>query len=174
MNINPLFSKGDEKLTYIDTTPKNDEPLSFVSLTNNINYKDEISSIPINSKTKQQNTKNTENSLSKRKGMCCYSKESDDSRCCGACYWICPSKTVEEQCNFCPKNFCEFWKSGYIQTREGGVKEENVCRECECDDCFYTTICFPCKFPLFFPCFIGSVFNEGINKLCGNKRNYLF
>lgn len=171
MNINPLFSKGDEMLTYIDTTTNYEEPLSFESLTNNVNYKDEISSIPINSKTKQQNT---ENSLSKRKGMCCYSKESDDSRCCGACYLLCPSNNVKEQFNCCLNTFCDFWKSGYIQTTDGVVREEDRCSQCECDDCFCTTVCFPLKFPLFFTCFLGSVFNECINKICGSQRNYLF
>ena len=162
-----------EMLTYIDTPPKYEEPLSIGSVRNNVSNKEKIIVGILSSKQKQKQ-QNTEDSLSKRKGMCCYSKESDDSRCCGACYLICPSKSVEEQCNCCPNNFCEFWKSCYIQTTEGSVREKDKCRECECDDCFWTTVCFPCKFSLFFPCFLGSVFNECINKLCGSQRNYLF
>ena len=93
-----------------------------------------------------------------KKGKCCYSKESDDSRCLGACYWLCSTENVEDQCNCCPNNFCEFWKSGYIQTNDGHVKnEETSCDECECDDCFCTTVCFPLKFSIFFPCFLVVV-----------------
>ena len=119
--------------------------------------------------------KNTEDALSNRKGKWCYSAESRESRCCGACYWLCHPNPHKEPCECCPNTFCDFWKSGYIQTTGGyGTYEEDRCEECECDDCFWTTVCFPCKVPLFVPCFLGSLFNEGINKVCGSNRNYLF
>lgn len=151
-----------ELITYIDKPPKYENPVS-IGATKNGAIK--------NDATKNGPTKNGPTN----KGKCCYSKESDDSRCLGACYWLCSTENVEDQCNCCPNNFCEFWKSGYIQTNDGHVKnEENSCDECECDDCFCTTVCFPLKFSIFFPCFLGSLFNEGMNKICSSNRNYLF
>ena len=117
---------------------------------------------------------NTKVSTSKRKDKCCYSKESHDSRCCGGCYWLCPSDKVKERCECCPNNFCDYWKSGYIQTIASSVRSEDRCNEFECDDCFCTIICFPVKFPIFSPCCIGSILNELLNKLCNTNRNYLF
>lgn len=158
-----------EVLTYIDTPPNYEEPIIIVSTINKDCKK-------VNKKIvkKQKKTKITEDNLFERKGKCCYSKESDDSRCCGVCYWLCTSNTHKERCECCPNTFCDYWKSGYIQTTEGSVNKEDSCREFECDDCFCTVICFPFKFPVFFPCFLGSLFNEGVNKLCESNRNYLF
>jgi len=186
---NPPEYEG-EIITYIDTPPKYEEPQSIVGVTQNVSNKDIINVVTINSTTINSTTinstpkktklklkakqKNTENSISNRKGKCCYSKESDESRCCGVCYWLCRSNPTKERCECCPNTFCDYWKSGYIQTTEGFVRDEDRCRDCECDDCFCTVICFPFKFPVFFPCFLGSLFNEGINKLCGSNRNYLF
>lgn len=169
-NANPqiIICYGDtppeyegELLTYIDRPPKYEEQPT-------------LGTIPIKTKSKPTK-KNTEDALSNRKGKWCYSTESIESRCCGACYWLCHPTPHKEPCECCPNTFCDFWKSGYIQTTGGyGTYEEDRCEECECDDCFWTTVCFPCKVPLFVPCFLGSLFNEGINKVCGSNRNYLF
>lgn len=155
-----------EMLTYIDTPPKYENPLSIGGVTNNLINKEPIKSNP----------KKTEDSISYRKGKCCYSTESIESRCCGACYWLCHPNPHKKPCECCPNTFCDYWKSGYIQTTEGSLKEEDSSRECECDDCFCTAVCFPFKFAVFFPCFIGSLFNEGVNNLCRSRsnRNYLF
>jgi hypothetical protein len=151
INVDTPPAYNVEMITYIDTPPKYEEPKN------------------IESTIKKNNIKNNSN----RKGACCYSAESDDSRCCGACYWLCPSSADEEQNNCCPTTFCDYWKSGYIQTTDGTLIQEERCDECECDDCFWTTMCLPCKFPIFFPCFLGSVFNGCMNKICGSERNYL-
>ena len=167
-----------ELSTYIDTPPKYEKPLSIAEITNNVSNnvgnKEPIKSKPIKSKPIKITKKKTEDSISYRKGKCCYSTESIESRCCGACYWLCHPNPHKERCECCPNTFCDYWKSGYIQTTEGSVNKEDRCRECECDDCFCTVICFPFKFTVFFPCFLGSVFNNGINELCGSNRNYLF
>jgi hypothetical protein len=149
-----------ELIHYIDTPPKYEEPKNIERIIKNNNS---------NSKPNR-----SEYIPPKRKGACCYSAESDDSRCCGACYWLCPSSADEEQNNCCPSTFCEYWKSGYIQTTDGTLRDEERCDECECDDCFWTTVCLPCKFPIFFPCFLGAVFNGCMNKICGSERNYWF
>ena len=159
----------DKILSFIDTPPKYEEGASISAAS--------LSAASISAasiKTKTKTPKKTENNLSKRKGKCCYSKESHDSRCCGACYLLCPSNTSEEQCEFCHNNFCDYWKSGYIQTTDGINHPEDRCPELECDDCCCTTCCFPLKFPIFFPCCLGSVCNEILNKLCGSNTNYLF
>jgi hypothetical protein len=163
-----------EMLTYIDTPPQYEGPLYAGPLYARPLHEKQVSIVKIKSKPIKTNPKNTENNLSNRKGKCCYSKESDDSRCCGVCYCLCPTNPTKERCECCPNTFCDFWKSGYIQTTDGPVREEDSCRECECDDCFCTLCCFPIKFPIFFPCCLGSVFNNSMNKLCGSNRNYLF
>jgi hypothetical protein len=176
-----------EILTYIDTPPKYEKVLNIEEQIKAEQIKAEqikaeqikakpIKAKPIKQKSIKSKPKNTEedDTLSKRKGKCCYSKESDDSRCCGACYWLCTSNTYKERCECCPNTFCEFWKSGYIQTRDGPVRDQDRCDVFECDDCLCTAICFPFKISLFFPCFLGSVFNNSINNLCGSNRNYLF
>ena len=168
-----------EMLTYIDTPPKYEgssyERAPYDAVT--IEPKPKIepkSKIEPKPKSKASPTPKPKNTLSNRKGTCCYSRESDESRCCGACYWLCPPNPKKERCECCPNTFCDYWKSGYIQTTQGGTRDEDSCHECECDDCFCTTICLPFKFPVFFPCFLGSLFNNCINELCVSNRNYLF
>ena len=98
----------------------------------------------------------------------CYSRESIDARCCGACYFVCPQKTVEAQCNCCLNDFSTYWDSGLVQTTSGyGNKEEEKNGIC----CW---LCFPLKFSLFFPCFLGSLGNGCINCLRETNLNYLF
>ena len=115
-----------------------------------------------------------EENPTKKKCTHCYSPESNDSRCCGACYYLCPSKSITDRCEFCPKTFSEYWHSGYIQTYEGGLESRDPCPECGCDeDCFCTTLCIIPKFGTFFPCFLGSLFNNAINACTDCERNYL-
>jgi hypothetical protein len=110
----------------------------------------------------------------KKKCTHCYSSESNDSRCCGACYYLCPTKSIPDRCEFCPKTFSEYWHSGYIQTYEGSIDTRDPCPECGCDeDCFCTTLCIIPKFATFFPCFLGSLFNNAINACTDCERNYL-
>jgi hypothetical protein len=98
----------------------------------------------------------------------CYSRESIDARCCGACYFICPKKTVEAQCNCCQNDFSTYWDSGLVQTVSGyGNKTEEKNGVC----CW---LCFPLKFGLFFPCFLGALGNGCINCLRETNLNYLF
>jgi len=95
----------------------------------------------------------------------CYNKSSIDARCCGACYCCCPEKTKEYQCNVCPNTFCIYWNSGYVQTEAiNGSPDTNGC---------CCMLCFPVKFTLFFPCFLGSVFNNCINYMRDTDLNYL-
>ena len=96
---------------------------------------------------------------------CCYSKDSIDSRCCGVCYCCCPSKTIQEQCNFCPIDFNDYWSSGYVQTHDGYGNTSDCC--CFC-------VWLPVKLVLFSPCFLGSIFNNCINWSRGTRLNYLF
>jgi hypothetical protein len=116
----------------------------------------------------------SETGTDSKKCIHCYSPESDDSRCCGACYYGCPKKSINDRCECCPNSFCDYWQSGYVQTIDGPLRKEEQCDECECDDCFCTTLCLPFKFPMFFPCFLGALCNGAINKMAGSYRNYLF
>jgi len=116
----------------------------------------------------------------------CYKENSTDTRCCGLCYYCCPAKHIdknidEKRCDCCPVDFEDYWYSGYVQTTAGyGNTAEDINGLC----CW---CCFPVKFPLFFPCFLGSLCNHAINKCCATtccaslggcaapiKRNYLF
>ena len=109
----------------------------------------------------------------------CYKIFSTDARCGGLCYCCCPAAHIDEivdekRCDCCPKDFCHYWNSGYVQTTSGygnfDDEKNGVC-------CWF---CFPVKFPLFFPCFLGSLVNQGLNSCCASccgipiKRNYLF
>uniref|UniRef100_A0A6C0IIN6 Uncharacterized protein n=1 Tax=viral metagenome TaxID=1070528 RepID=A0A6C0IIN6_9ZZZZ len=97
----------------------------------------------------------------------CYNTASTDARCCGACYYCCPTKKkVEERCECCPNDFDTYWDSGYVQTNVGyGTEDPNgLC--CWC--------CFPIKFPVFFTCFLGSLCNNYINWTRDTNLNYLF
>ena len=101
----------------------------------------------------------------------CYNPDSIDARCCGACYKCCPSKTFEQQCNFCPNDFTTYWDSGYVQTvsgyggKAGAESEKNG---------VYCCICFPLKFAMFFSCCFGSMCNGCINYMRDTNMNYLF
>ena len=100
------------------------------------------------------------------------STANNDKRCCGSCHCLCRSKTVDENKHICTKNVIDFWNSGYIQTSCG--TGSNEIKECGCNDCCATTLCLPLKITLFFPCFIGSLFNACINKVRSTDSNYLF
>jgi len=104
----------------------------------------------------------------------CYNKSSLDSRCCGACYCLCPVNDKIEQCYFCPYTLLEYWNSGYVQTSGGYGGANERCSNDECSFC--CIICFPIKLPLFFPCLIGASFNHCINYIRGGntEHNYLF
>ena len=84
-----------------------------------------------------------------------------------------PHLNTNTKNQFCPTDISDYCRSEYIQTTSGTGSETN--KECGCDDCCATTICLPFKFPLFLPCFIGSLFNGCINKVKStNEKNYLF
>jgi hypothetical protein len=100
----------------------------------------------------------------------CYKRDSIDARCCGICYACCPKKTVEEQCNCCPNDFGKYWDSGYVQTTAGYGKQAVIDEKNGLCCCF----CFPVKFGLFFPCFIGSIGNGCINFIRNTNVNYFF
>ena len=80
--------------------------------------------------------------------------------------------TVNNNHDVCTKNVIEFWNSGYIQTQCGTGNVEDS-KDCGCDDCCATTLCFPLKIILFSPCFIGALFNGCINKIRATDKNYL-
>lgn len=115
---------------------------------------------------------------SKDTGCCCckkgcYKYDSTDTRCCGLCYCLCPAKNISKlvdknRCDFCPDNFQEYLESGYFKTIDGPSDKDN---------CFCTTLCLPIKFPLFFPCFLGTLVNQCFNSYCcastNQDRNYL-
>ena len=106
------------------------------------------------------------NSNSNSSSCCaCYGPNSSDARCCGLCYFCCPTPPNKEQCFCCLNNFTEYWDSGYVQTVSGYGDEENngVC-------CVF---CFPLKFALFFTCCLGSIGNGWINCMRNTNLNYL-
>ena len=104
----------------------------------------------------------------------CYDANSTDARCCGVCYCCCPAANIDKEidkkrCDCCPNDFNEYWYSGLVQTTMGyGNSEQDINGCC----CF---VCFPIKFAFFFPCFFGSLANDGLNRCCTSpiKRNYL-
>jgi hypothetical protein len=97
----------------------------------------------------------------------CYTKDSFDSRCCGACYYCCPIKDKEKQCHYCPNTFSEYWYSGYVQTSAGyGTQSEDINGVC----CWF---CFLPKLSLFWPCLFGSTCNSCINSIRNTNTNYL-
>jgi len=79
---------------------------------------------------------------------------------------------VANNCDVCTKNVTAYWNSGYIQTQCGTGNVEDS-KDCGCDDCCATTLCFPLKIILFSPCFIGALFNGCINKIRATDKNYL-
>ena len=98
----------------------------------------------------------------------CYRTTSTDARCCGLCYYCCPTPNVNNQCNFCPNNINSYCNSGYIITQTTGQPE----RWDDCD-CCCTLVCLPLKFSCFFPCFFGSICNNCINYMRDTDFNYL-
>uniref|UniRef100_A0A6C0HFM1 Uncharacterized protein n=1 Tax=viral metagenome TaxID=1070528 RepID=A0A6C0HFM1_9ZZZZ len=131
----------------------------------------------------------------------CYSKKSKDSRCCGICYCTIPLVVgsaiplvvgsaiplvvgsaiplvvvgKDQQCNVCYNNVYDFCSLSCIQTKSGtGSIQEGGCEELGWDDCCSTMCCLPLKLPILLPWFIGSMFNECINKMASTNKNYLF
>jgi len=105
----------------------------------------------------------------------CYEADSTDARCCGVCYCCCPAANIDKEidkkrCDCCPNDFNEYWYSGLVQTTMGyGNPAEEINGVC----CWF---CFPIKFSMFFPCFLGSLLNHTINHCCCDAqmtRNYL-
>lgn len=102
----------------------------------------------------------------------CYNKEtSNDMRCCGLCYGLCTTRNKADQCYVCPETFEIYYNSGYFVTTDSLSKTGEPCEDCLC-----TILCLPTKLPLFFPCLLGSIFNNVIN-VCRNTttipHNYL-
>ena len=112
-----------------------------------------------NKKSNKETTNTPENKL-----CCCYSKNSHDMRACGLCYTFCYKSDELDQCNFCPYTFKEYYESGYFMTKLSGTDP----------DCCCSIVFLPIKLPLFFPCLLGSIFNNMINCCCNTKANYLF
>ena len=129
-----------------------------------------VSAQPINTASNEHMRQRAFVQIASDMSCCCsrgfvYGKDSIDARCCGACYYCCPSKYKEDQCYVCPVDFDEYWKSGYIQTHDGYGNTDDYC--CFC-------VFLPIKLPLFLPCFLGSLFNNCINWTRGTSLNYLF
>ena len=101
------------------------------------------------------------------KPLCCYNKESKDMRCCGLCYTFCYNPNKDNQCYVCPETFKIYYKSGYFTTIDGSQTGE------ECENCLCTVLCLPIKIPIFFPCLLGSLFNNAINYCRNTETNYL-
>ena len=98
----------------------------------------------------------------------CYRKDSNDTRCLGICYRLCPSeKTNNMRCEICTNGFWDHCRSGYIYTDDAG------CNDDDSAGC-YCIMCFPFKLGIFSPCLLGSIFNSCLNTLCNTNTNYLF
>jgi len=101
----------------------------------------------------------------------CYRKDSNDTRCGGICYRLCPSeKTNNMRCEICTNGFWDHCRSSYIYTDDAGCNNEDE------DDSagLYCIICFPFKLGIFSPCLLGSLFNSCVNTICKTNTNYLF
>ena len=99
----------------------------------------------------------------------CYRKDSNDTRCLGVCYRVCPSeKTNNMRCEICTNGFWHHCRSGYIYTDDAGCNNDDDSAGCYC------IICFPFKLSIFSPCLLGSIFNSCLNTLCNTNTNYLF
>ena len=96
----------------------------------------------------------------------CYSKKSNDARCLGVCFFCCPMTSYKDKFELCPINLYDYWMSCYIQTND------RIQRVDDTDVCCY--ICYPAKFLIFFPCFLGSLCNGSINSLRKTDMNYIF
>ena len=99
----------------------------------------------------------------------CYRKDSNDTRCCGLCYRLCPSeKTSKMRYEVCTNGFWEHCRSGYIYTDDAGCNNDDDSTGCYC------IMCFPFKLGIFSPCLLGSIFNSCLNNICKTNTNYLF
>lgn len=148
------LSLNKNKITYILKQPE------IENIKNeNIKIKDTNKS---EIKTKEKSRMNPE------KNCWCYNKESQDMRCCGLCYTFCYLTNKEDQCYVCPETFEIFYTSGYFVTTCGYGHTGD-----DCEDCVPTTLCLPLKLPIFFPCLLGSLFNNVINYCRYTDSNYL-
>jgi len=99
----------------------------------------------------------------------CYRKESNDTRCLGICYRLCPSeKSRNIRCEVCTIGFWDHCSSGYIYTDDAGCNKDDDSAGCYC------FICFPFKLGIFSPCLLGALFNSCLNAICKTDTNYLF
>ena len=98
----------------------------------------------------------------------CYAKDSKDSRCCGICDKCFRTKDNNTRCDCCPNNLHDYCRSGMIYTDSGTLdKNDETCGVC-------CVVCFPIKLSIFFPCCLGSWFNQCVNNCRGTNTNYLF
>ena len=96
----------------------------------------------------------------------CYFGPYADGRLCGLCYH-CSKKTNDEKCDICLYSLSEHLKSGFFTTIDSLSSAQD-------DNCCCTLFCLPVKFPIFLPCFLGSICNSLLNKCCSTKKiNYL-
>ena len=159
----------DLVLTPIKQIPIDSKQLQVSIEKNNCKNK-QIIKQPVKNTTKNTGTTTDTIKSSHKPYCCCYNKEiSNDMRCCGLCYTFCYIPNKDKQCYACPETFEIYYNSGYVITTCGYGKTDD-----ECDDCVPTTVCLLTKLPLFFPCLLGSIFNNIINKCRGTEHNYLF
>jgi hypothetical protein len=98
----------------------------------------------------------------------CYAKDSKDSRCCGLCDKCFRTKENDTRCDWCPNNLHDYCTSGMIYTDSGTLdKHDESCG-------VFCVLCFPIKLSIFFPCCLGSWFNQCVNNCRGTNTNYLF
>ena len=98
----------------------------------------------------------------------CYSKDSDDSRCCGLCYFCCPGDSDDNtSCQLFEKTlWCYDNKKSYNIMGRKIINSEN--EWCAC------IVCAPFSIGCFIPCVLGGGFNHCINNLRDTNSNYLF
>jgi hypothetical protein len=155
----PLLTTQTPVKLYLDTDILNNKNIEMKQCKNYfINY--------IKNNIKNATIKN--NSKSKEKKCWCYNKESQDMRCCGLCYTCCYFPNKDDQCYMCPETFETYYTSGYVITTDGSSRTGE-----DCEDCLCTTLCLPIKLSLFFPCLVGSLFNNSINYCRNTNTNYL-
>ena len=104
--------------------------------------------------------------ISKNKKLCgCYNRRSNDMRCCGLCYNMCPYSTVESRYYCCHVGIKSYCDSSLVITIDDMNNDNDFC---------CTILCLPIKIPMFFPCCICSFVNSIINCSRGTSSNYLF
>jgi hypothetical protein len=98
-----------------------------------------------------------------------YQAASNDTRCCGLCYYCCPIEQLIENKNpppppppyLCPTDLPDYFQSVwvYTDTKNGGILpfQWDLC-------CF---LCFPIKFAFCWPGFFGAILNQCINNQRG-------